>query len=59
MLNFIAKRIIREGEKPTNDALVKQNGPLQTHAIIQTNIRVDCSQSRGHLPWKSESSSWQ
>lgn len=41
-LNFTAKKIIYEGEKPTNNILVRQNELLQTNAIILTNIRVNC-----------------
>lgn len=37
----------------TSKALVEQNEPLQTHTIIQTNIRVNRSPSRGHFPWTS------
>lgn len=55
MLNFLANRIIYEGEMPTNNALVKQNEPLQIliHDTFPNNIRLNCSLSRGHFPWKS------
>jgi hypothetical protein len=59
MLYFTAKRIKYEGNWPLSNALDKQNEPLETRAIIQTNIRVSCGQSHGKLPWKSESSRWQ